>query len=986
MPILKRNCLACHHQKEAEGGLVLESAESIHVGGDGGSGVNIEEPLSSPLLTRATGEEEPLMPPEDNSVGASPLSPDELGLLKLWIEQGAKGSTTMSESIQWQAIPESVRTSLAMAVSPDGQFAAVGRGNRVIVVNLATYEPKEHLIDPEVLGENASHVDLVQSIAISPDAQRIATGGFRTVKIWKKESLPVDQATTPLTRSAGLLALKSNESTAAIVNAIGDLEVWNLATSERTHVLPSHGDQISGLAWAAAVDRLVSCDSSGRVIVWQPDTGLKACELQTNASLADLAISHDGQQIAAIDITGKLHRMRIHSEGTAIESLPQMPEVVSKATDVLFASKPNATLIVSDESAGVLIVSLSDDQIVRKIEHGAVVNSLAISADETHLLTGGRDGKTRVWDLATGEPVRTLEGEAQGSLQLVYAQREAQRQRSAVERLTAETAELEKRLTNEKEVLSKATEEQEKAAKALEENEKKRVDAFTVVASTEQTIAKANQDATQANAAIEAAKEKLAATGTLMQSIKGDLEGKTIELANARGEVDKVKAQIAEMMKLLEDAEARSQQIQKVVDEKNSALAQAKASLTAAHQEIDSATKRSADSKATSEKATKELEQQKKNLASVLEAKQKSETELAKRQQALDTAAQAHRRAEAAIPTHQAVIASETRRQALLDQRLGEVQQRMNDPDQQVIGISVSPDSRLTATLHQDGSVRVYRVDDGKSIASLNAPTTGLPNQASHVTWQGDDVIAYGAGCSPKVWSTEYHWTLERSIGSIDDPTVISDRVTAMDFRQDGMSIAVGSGPPSRSGEVKVFAVANGHLVRDFGEVHSDTVLGLSFSPDGRTIASSAADKTIRLLDVATGDVTRSLEGHTHHVLSIAWQDDGLSLASASADRTVKVWDAETGEQRRTISGFGKEITAITFVSATNQLATACADGQVRLYDVSNGKTIRNFNANGDFLFTLDVSLDGKTLLAAGQSGVLRVWNVEDGKVLHELK
>ena len=36
MPILKRNCLACHHEKEAEGGLVLESSESIHKGGDSG--------------------------------------------------------------------------------------------------------------------------------------------------------------------------------------------------------------------------------------------------------------------------------------------------------------------------------------------------------------------------------------------------------------------------------------------------------------------------------------------------------------------------------------------------------------------------------------------------------------------------------------------------------------------------------------------------------------------------------------------------------------------------------------------------------------------------------------------------------------------------------------------------------------------------------------------------------------------------------------
>ncbi|MBL6724554.1 MAG: hypothetical protein ISQ09_05675, partial [Rubripirellula sp.] len=61
MPMLKRNCLACHHEKEAEGGLILETIESSHNGGDSGSSVNIDSPAMSLLLTRTTGEEEPLM-------------------------------------------------------------------------------------------------------------------------------------------------------------------------------------------------------------------------------------------------------------------------------------------------------------------------------------------------------------------------------------------------------------------------------------------------------------------------------------------------------------------------------------------------------------------------------------------------------------------------------------------------------------------------------------------------------------------------------------------------------------------------------------------------------------------------------------------------------------------------------------------------------------------------------------------------------------
>lgn len=986
MPLLKRNCLACHHQKEAEGGLVLETSESIHKGGDGGSSVNLEDPINSLLLTRTTGTEEPLMPPEDNSVGAKPLTPDELGLLRLWIQQGAKGSAVMQESIQWQEIPESIRTSLALSVAPDGQLAVVGRGNRALVVDLVNYQPTGHLVDPDVAGGNAAHVDLVQSIAVSPDANRIATGGFRTVKLWKKTPLPVATLTAPLTQSSGMIAVKADESAAAIVNAIGDIEIWDLAKSQRTQTLTGHADAVSGLAWAGTTDRLVSCDSSGRIFLWNASTGEPICDLDTSAALVKLSVSEDGQQLAAIDVTGQLHRKRINAEAKALESIDQLPEGVTQATDVVFAAKPNPALIVSDQATGVIVMSLADNKILRKIDHGAVVDAVALSADQSQLITGGRDGKTRVWNLSSGEAVFTLEGDPQVNLQLVYSKRETQRQKSTVERLTKETAELEKRLTTENEVLTKANEEQQKASKSLEENEKKRVDAAAATAATEKLISTANEQNASAEQTVKAAMEKLAATNTKMETINKDLQSKTTELNQAKEEAEKVKAQVEQMKKLLADADAKVQQAQQGVDQQTTVLAKTKEEMVTVQAEIDAAKKTAAESKAAAEKASKDLEAQKKTLTSAEEAKKQSELELAKRQQALDTATQAQKRAEQAIPAHQAVIESQSRQQALLEQRLSETEKLLNAADEQVLAIAVSRNSNLVATSHQDGSVRVYRLDNGKPVSRFESGSAGFSNRSDLVAWVGDDVICFGRSASPRAWSTKSDWKLERTIGSVDDPSVISDRVTAIVFRQDGMTIAVGSGLPSRSGEVKVFAVQTGRLVRDFGEIHSDSVLGLSFSPRGRFIASSGADKTVRLLEIATGQVTRSLEGHTHHVLSIAWQDDGQSIASASADRTVKVWDAETGEQKRTISGFGKEITAIRFVAATNQLATACADGQVRLYDTSNGKSIRTFNASGDFLFSLGVSLDGKTLLASGQSGVLRVWNVDDAKLLNELK
>ena len=179
LPLLKNNCMACHNQTKAKAGLVLETPQTILKGGDSGPGVVPGKSGESLLLKAAAHLDDPKMPPKDNKVNAADLKPEELGLLRLWIDQGAKGEVrAASAAIEWQPIPDGLNPIYAVAVTADGQFAACGRGNDLFVYNLPTATLVARLTN--------AHPDLIQSLAFHPSGDLLASGSFQEVKLWQR--------------------------------------------------------------------------------------------------------------------------------------------------------------------------------------------------------------------------------------------------------------------------------------------------------------------------------------------------------------------------------------------------------------------------------------------------------------------------------------------------------------------------------------------------------------------------------------------------------------------------------------------------------------------------------------------------------------------------------------------------------------------------------------------------------------------------------
>ncbi len=121
----------------------------------------------------------------------------------------------------------------------------------------------------------------------------------------------------------------------------------------------------------------------------------------------------------------------------------------------------------------------------------------------------------------------------------------------------------------------------------------------------------------------------------------------------------------------------------------------------------------------------------------------------------------------------------------------------------------------------------------------------------------------------------------------------LSERIQSIAFSPDGKLLAVSGGDPGRFGEVQIWDIAKRKLKLSV-PVTFDTVYGLSWSPDSKTIGFGAADNTVRAIDAATGKQVVYQGAHSDWVMGTSFSRNGAHLVSVSRDRSVKLTEVAT--------------------------------------------------------------------------------------------
>jgi WD40 repeat protein len=163
---------------------------------------------------------------------------------------------------------------------------------------------------------------------------------------------------------------------------------------------------------------------------------------------------------------------------------------------------------------------------------------------------------------------------------------------------------------------------------------------------------------------------------------------------------------------------------------------------------------------------------------------------------------------------------------------------------------------------------------------------------------------------------------------------------------------------------------------------HAGAVTSVSFSPDGKYIATASRDKTARLWDLQ-GKPVAEFKGHDMAVWGVSFSPDGKYLATASADGKARLWDL-SGKLLREFKGHKVSVGSVSFSPDSQRIATASADGTAKLWDLS-GKQITEFKVNQGVVLSVSFSPDGKRIATASDDGKARLWDLS-GKKLKEFQ
>lgn len=171
---------------------------------------------------------------------------------------------------------------------------------------------------------------------------------------------------------------------------------------------------------------------------------------------------------------------------------------------------------------------------------------------------------------------------------------------------------------------------------------------------------------------------------------------------------------------------------------------------------------------------------------------------------------------------------------------------------------------------------------------------------------------------------------------------------------------------------------------------HQRHIFAVKFSSSGRLLASCSADRTILTYGFTNSDSLtlspmQQYVGHQLAVSDVAFSSDSRFLVSSSDDKTVRLWDVPTGSLIKTLHGHGSYVFCVNFQPDSNIIASGSFDETIRMWDVRSGQCVKRITPHSQAVSAIDFNGDGTLMVSGSYDGLFRLWDVSTGHCMKTL-
>ena len=322
-------------------------------------------------------------------------------------------------------------------------------------------------------------------------------------------------------------------------------------------------------------------------------------------------------------------------------------------------------------------------------------------------------------------------------------------------------------------------------------------------------------------------------------------------------------------------------------------------------------------------------------------------------------------------------------------------------------GITFSPDGKILAGHNSKETIYLWQMPDGKLLATLtydNGIKIRLGNSNDYKSWYIDKIIFSPDGkiiASSCLDNQIRLWRIAdgKFLATLSGHTA---RVQGITFSPDSKILA----SCSKNKIIKLWRMPDGKLLDTLSfqtPEPNEEIKQTTFNPDGKILASCSTWGTIKLWRIPDCQLLATLSGHTGGMSEITFSPDGKILASCGDEscgfdkpmnqlHNIKLWRMPDCQLLATLFGHTRGMRGITFSPDGKILASYSHDATIRLWQMSDRKLLANLTDHKSYITNVVFSPDGKLLASIadassfedGDDGKIRIWSSDLSWLIHK--